>query len=113
MAEVAPPPRLIQNETRYPNLRKYLELMKRVALIVLCGTWALLAVVVVLTIADSRSTMTDPPDTVAAISIGSLLLAVVAYFWYLVTLAGLEFIWVIIDIEENTRSLDINSRQKP
>ncbi len=96
-------------EKRYPNLRHYLELMKDVAKIILVGTWILLALFAVW----AKLSLNLGPLDAAAVVFSSLLWAGLAYFYYVVTMVGLEFVWVVIDIEENTRSLDLSSRQQP
>jgi len=96
-------------EERYPNLLIYLGWMKSIAKIVLYLTWAVIAIGVLVRFKNHLSAG-DLPTTLFAIFIAAPISALIAYFFFVLTMAGLEFIRVVVDIEENTRRVDVNSR---
>jgi len=89
-------------EKRSPNLVKYLDWMQRLARILLFVTWAILGFCVIFVKVISEYPVAD-------LLIASFA-ALIAYVWYVCSIAGLEFIQVVIDIEENTRDIKENTR---
>lgn len=100
----------IRVEKRYPNLRKYLEWMKSLARIALYLTWGMMAIAVAALLMDSRGS-SGAAESFVSVLFAASVLGLLAYVLYVCFLAGVEFIQVVIDIEENTRSLDVNSQQ--
>lgn len=90
-----------QVEQRYPNLRKYLALMKRGAMLVRYGIWIVVAALCFYEF--KRGISWD----LSLSLFGYIFLLLMAEIWYIWTMAFLEFVRVVIDIEENTRSLDM------
>jgi len=95
-------------ESRYRNLRKYLDWTEQGIRILFKVINILLvifaSVLIVLSMIESEWLM-------AAAYLGiAILTALFIYIWYVFSLASIEFVNVVIDTEENTRRIEVNTR---
>lgn len=91
-------PEPLRPEETYPRLRTYLRLLETVNSVFLYVTWIICGILAVLNLANGI------PQFVLGCLVLSLI-AGLAYLGYLGTYAGIEFVYVILNIERNTRQL--------
>ena len=103
-----PDPQTRTSKPRYPNLVKYLDWGRSIARVQL-ALFLLLAIGVFLS-SWIRPLSNNMPFQQAIVPIltglfMSLLISVSAYILYVFTMAGIEFVHVILDVESNTRRI--------
>ncbi len=95
---------------KYPNLRKYLELLAiiyHVSLYVGCVAIGLFAVISLgLSLMVGGSSLVEFAGRIFILLLLSVAALLVLYLFYVMSMAGIEFIHVIMDIEQNTRLKD-------
>lgn len=88
---------------RYGNLKKYLIWSKQLAFLQLVLIYITAAILLISAILASIFTFASGIELLIGILV-SAIIAGIGYVIYVFTLAGIEFVFVIIDIESNTRS---------
>ena len=89
---------------QYGNLKKYLNWSKQIAFLQLVLFYILAAILLISAILASIFTFASGIELLIGILV-SAITAGIGYVFYVFTLAGIEFVFVIIDIESNTRSI--------
>jgi preprotein translocase subunit Sss1 len=96
---------------RYPNLQKYLRWAKAVALgqllVVIVVSSSIFLISLVYHV-SRRAAIQDAILPILEATAVSLLIGLAGYVVYVLTMAGIELVHVIVDIESNTRARQIN-----
>ncbi len=90
-------------KARYPNLTRYLSILRMLVNIIFCLSIVAELVFGVLTLSGG---IYLGAEGFVILRIVILILAIAfTYLWRIISLAGIEFIQVIVDIESNTRKM--------
>ncbi|MCG6155881.1 hypothetical protein [Rubinisphaera margarita] len=95
------------SESRYPNLMKYIRWARVVAIVLIVLTYIGIGFNFLHDVIEVSRLSSSSNETLGATIVLVLVTTIsvaVAYLFYVMFMAGIEFMQVIIDIEENTRS---------
>jgi len=101
------------SDSRYPNLMKYIRWARVVAIVLIVLTYIGIGFNFLHDVIEVSRLSSSSNETLGAAIVLVLVTTIsvaVAYLLYVMFMAGIEFMQVIIDIEENTRSRSESSK---